>query len=116
MKSILQNKLILSIVFSIIGNVIAWIHMNAQFKWDWAKGPAFITLVGIPVSWCFYYATKYSVEYFGKLWNMRMIGFGIGTLIFGILTWIYLSEIPSLKIVISLLMAFAIILLQLTNI
>jgi hypothetical protein len=56
------------------------------------------------------------VEYFGKMWNMRMMGFGIGTIIFGILTWIFLSEIPSIKIMISLILALAIILLQITNI
>ncbi len=115
-KELFQNKLFLAILISIIGNIIAWVHMNAQFRWEWAKGTYFITLLGIPVSWCFYYATRYSVEYFGHLWNMRMLGFGIGTITFGILTWIFLGEIPSLKIFISLLMAFAIILLQLTNI
>ena len=111
-----MNKLALALWFSAVGNILAWFHMNAQFRWEWAKGPVFITLAGIPVSWCFYYATRYSVEYFGKLWNMRMLGFGIGTLIFGILTWMFLSEIPSIKIMISLLLAIAIIMLQLTNI
>ena len=115
-KELFQNKLVLSIILAVIGNIVAWVHMNAQFRWDWARGPIFITFVGVPISWCFYYATRYSVEHFGYLWNMRMIGFGIGTVTFGILTWIFLGEIPSLKIVISLLLAFAIILLQLTNI
>lgn len=115
-KDWLQNKLVISIILTVIGNVVAWVHMNAQFRWEWAKGPWFITLIGIPISWSFYYATRYSVEYFGKLWTMRMMGFGIGTISFGILTWIFLGEIPSLKILISLLLAFAIILLQLTNI
>ena len=115
-KELFQNKLFLSVILATIGNIIAWVHMNAQFRWDWARGPVFITLVGVPISWLFYYATRYSVEYFGKMWNMRMVGFGIGTIVFGILTWIFLSEIPSLKIMISLILAIAIILLQLTNI
>ena len=115
-RDLLQNKLIVAIILSSIGNIIVWVHMNAQFRWEWAKGPVFITLAGIPVSWCFYYATRYSVDHFGKLWNSRMLGFGIGTLIFGILTWIFLSEIPSLKIAISILLAMVIILLQITNI
>ena len=115
-RDLFQNKLFLSIILSIIGNTIAWVHMNAQFRWEWAKGFWFITIAGIPVSWCFYYATRFSVEYFGKLWNMRMLGFGIGTILFGVLTWIFLSEIPSIKIMISLLLAIAIIMLQLTNV
>ena len=111
-----MSKLYLAIIISLIGNIFAWTHMNAQFRWEWAKGPWFITFVGIPVSWCFYYATRYFVEYFGTQWSMRMMGFGIGTLSFGILTWIFLNEIPTLKIAISLLLALAIILLQLTNV
>ena len=111
-----MSKLYLAIIISFIGNLFAWIHMNAQFRWEWAKGPLFITMMGIPVSWCFYYSTRYYVEHFGVQWSMRMMGFGIGTISFGILTWIFLGEIPSLKILISILLAFAIILLQLTNI
>ena len=116
LDSLLRNKLFISIILSIIANIFAWVHMNAQFRWDWAKGPWFITLVGVPISWCFYYATRLAVEHFGHLWNMRMLGFGIGTISFGILTWIFLGEIPTLKIAISIMLAFAIILLQLTNI
>ena len=111
-----MNKLSIALILSIVGNILAWIHMNAQFRWDWAKGPLFITVMGIPVSWCFYYATRYYVEHFGVQWSMRMMGFGIGTVSFGILTWIFLNEIPTLKIYISLLLALAIILLQLTTV
>ena len=112
----MSNKfLIYSILLSTIGNLVAWVHMNAQFKWPWAKGALFITLVGIPISWCFYYSTRYGVEHFGHVWSVRMVGFGIGTLTFGILTWLFLGEIPSIKIIISLLLAAAIILLQFMN-
>ena len=111
-----MNKLSIALILSIIGNLFAWVHMNAQFRWEWAKGPLFITMMGIPVSWCFYYSTRYYVEHFGVQWSMRMMGFGIGTVSFGILTWIFLNEIPTLKIYISLLLALAIILLQLTTV
>ena len=111
-----MNKLYTALILSIIGNLFAWVHMNAQFRWEWAKGPLFITMMGIPVSWCFYYATRYFVEHFGVQWSMRMMGFGIGTVSFGILTWLFLNEIPTLKVYISLLLALAIILLQVTNV
>ena len=47
---------------------------------------------------------------------MRMIGFGIGTIVFGIMSWIYLNEIPTLKTIICILLAVAIILIQVTNV
>ena len=32
-----MNKLILALGMSFLGNLIAWFHMNAQFRWEWAK-------------------------------------------------------------------------------
>ena len=40
----------------------------------------------------------------------------VGTLMFGILSWLLLEEIPTLKTIISLLLAISIILIQLTNV
>ena len=47
---------------------------------------------------------------------MRLAGFGIGTVIFGLFTWFFIGEIPTLKTMISVLLATAIILIQVTNI
>ena len=46
---------------------------------------------------------------------MRMIGFGVGTIVFGIMSWLMLDEIPTLKTFICILLAVAIILIQVTN-
>ncbi len=63
----------------------------------------------------FWYSTKWSFEYFGAFWNMRLAGF-IGTVVFGTLTWLLIGEIPTLKTLISILLAVSIILIQLTNV
>ena len=44
-----------------------------------------------------------------------MIGFGVGTIVFGIMSWLMLDEIPTLKTFICILLAVAIILIQVTN-
>ena len=46
---------------------------------------------------------------------MRLAGFGIGTMVFGIMAWIFIGEIPTIKTMISILLAVAIILIQVTN-
>ena len=51
-----MNKLLLVIVMSLKGNAIAWLHMNAQFKWEWAKSIWWIVMGGIPISFLFYYS------------------------------------------------------------
>ena len=112
---IANNKLLIVLLFSFLGNVLAWLHMNAQFKWDWAKETWWIILGGVPISFLFYYSTRMSYEHFGQYWAIRPLGFGMATITFGILTAIFLKEIPSLKIWISLLLALAIIILNTSN-
>ena len=112
---IANNKLFIVLLFSFLGNVLAWLHMNAQFKWDWAKETWWIILGGVPISFLFYYSTRLSYEHFGNYWALRPLGFGIATLTFGILTAIFLKELPSFKIWISLILAVAIILLNISN-
>ena len=107
-----MNKLIYAIILSCLGHIVAFFHMNAQFKWEWAKSQWFILLIGIPISYLFYYSTRFSYEHFGYVWNIRMIGFGLGNLIFGLLTWMILSEAPSPRVIISLLLALTIILIN----
>jgi len=57
-----------------------------------------------------------SYEHFGAFWNMRLAGFGISTVVFGIMAWSLIGEIPTLKTIISLLLALSIILIQVTNV
>lgn len=110
-----MGKLFWVLFMSFIGNIFAWLHMNAQFKWDWAKEWWWILLGGIPISYLFYYSTRMSYEHFGQYWAIRPLGFGMATITFGLLTAIFLKEVPSLKIWISLLLALAIIILNVSN-
>jgi len=112
---IANNKLFVVLLFSLVGNIIAWLHMNAQFKWDWAKETWWIVLGGIPISFLFYYSTRLSYEHFGQYWAIRPLGFGMATIVFGIFTAVFLKEMPSLKIWISLLLALAIVILNTSN-
>ena len=98
-------KLFWALFLSIIGYTIAWFHMNAQFKWDWAKSLWWVLLGGIPISFAFFYSTKYFYEYFNSYWSVRPIGFGIATIIFGVMTTLVLGEIPNQRIIVSLILA-----------
>jgi hypothetical protein len=72
--------------------------------------------IGAVLSPFFWYATKLSYEHFGQFWNIRLMGFGAGTIVFGIMTWSLMNEVPTIKTIICLLLAVAIILIQLTNV
>ena len=106
--------LITALGMSFLGNMIAWFHMNAQFRWEWAREWWWIILGGVPVSLLFYYGTRYSYEYFGEYWAVRPIGFGIATLTFGMMTALVLHEVPSQRIIISLILAGVILYINLS--
>ena len=41
--------LVIALAMSFLGNIFAWFHMNAQFKWGWAQSQWWILRGGIPV-------------------------------------------------------------------
>lgn len=106
--------LITALSMSVLGNIIAWFHMNAQFKWDWAKTQWWVVLGGIPVGYLFYYSTRMFYQYYGEYWAVRPIGFGIATITFAILTALVLHEVPSQRIIVSLILACVILYINLS--
>ena len=114
----IQLLLYYCVVCLLIANVIAYYQLNGQFflkEWYW-HNPWTTSMIGYPVGMLFWYATKLSYEHFGFTWNMRMIGFGVGTIVFGIMSYLTLKEVPTLKTIICILLATAIILIQFTNV
>jgi len=106
--------LITALSMSFLGNIIAWFHMNAQFRWEWAKSQWWILLGGIPISYLFFYSTRMFYNYFGEYWAVRPIGFGIATLTFGAMTALVLHEVPSQRIIVSLILACVILYINLS--
>ena len=110
-----MNKLLMAILVSFIGHVIAWFHMQGQFKYEWAKSIWWVVLGGIPISFAFYYGTRWFYEYFNNYWYVRPIGFGMATLVFTIMTWIMLNEVPDTRTIITMILAVVIIGIQLSH-
>ena len=106
--------LVLALTMSFVGNIFAWFHMNAQFRWEWAKAPWWVIVGGIPVSYLFYYSTRMFYEYFGEYWAVRPVGFGMATIVFFIMTGLILNEMPNQRIVVSLILACVILYINLS--
>lgn len=109
-----MKGLFLGIGLFTIGQITVWFQTNGQFISPWIKNNPFImSLIGIPISLTYIWATTYIVEYYnGELWPSRLIGFATGILSFSFLTYIYLGEGLSLKTLITLILAIAIVLIQ----
>ena len=113
-----MNKLVMSLLLIIIANIGTWFQFQGHYWLDkpFLKSLTFVMLSGAILSPLFWYATKFSYEHFGQFWNIRLMGFGAGTIVFGIITWVLMNEAPTLKTFICILLAMCIVLIQVTNV
>ena len=106
--------LILCISTFLLVQIITWFQLNGQFVWPWFKNNAFILcLFGIPISWLYIISTKYGfIAFDGVIWPGRLLGFGIGAVCFGVLTYWYVSEGITPKTAVSLILAVTLVMVQ----
>ena len=113
-----MSKLSMAIIAQMIGAVVAFFQLQGWVIWpdkQWLKSIWWLYFTSLAIAPLFFWSTKWSYEHFGAFWNMRLAGFGISTVMFGFMAWMLIGEIPTIKTIISLLLAAAIILIQISN-
>ena len=110
----MNKALILTVLYFIGAHLMTWFQLNGQFIWTWFKSnPLILCLFGIPVSYLYIEATKYSFEAFeGLLWPGRFIGFAIGIISFALFTAMFMGEGFSNKTVVSLALSLVLVYIQ----
>ena len=98
----------------LLGQCLVFWQINGQFLSTWIKErPLTMSLLGVPISYVYIYATKDLVNAFnGDLWPQRLIGFSMGMIAFAFLTWIHFHQAITLKTAVTLALAAAIVLIQ----
>lgn len=109
-----MNKLLIGILFGILGQVMSFLQLQGSIKYHWfAKYPIIVLLSSIPAAWFYIKSVENLVAWGdGQLWPSRLIGFGIGIIVFVSLSMILFKEPISLKTLVCLLLATSIILVQ----
>jgi len=113
---VINKYVALTIGIFILNNILIWYQLNSQLVWDWAKGAKsmwIMSLLGVPISILFWYATKWGYIGFGNLWAVRFLGFATSMMTFPIMTYFYLGEPMTLKVIVTIILAIIIMLLQL---
>ena len=111
-----SHYIMLTISVFFFNNILIWYQLNGQLVWEfWRtwKGITLALLMSLPITALFWYATKIGYEGFGNLWSVRFLGFATSMMTFPIMTWLYLGEVMTLKIIITMVLALIIMLLQL---
>jgi len=111
-----MRNLIVGVILFVFAQCLIWIQTNGQFVWPFfKKNPLLISIMGgTLISYVFIKGTALVAEHFdGLLWPGRFLGFSIGVFIFGYMTWHFLGEGLTTKTMVSLLLAFMLICVQL---
>jgi multidrug transporter EmrE-like cation transporter len=107
--------IIYGILWGIVAQVVTYIQLQGQLKFEWLKQNMwFGVLMGIPISFMFMQSVKNFVLAFGgEIWPSRLLGFGIGVIVFTIMSELIFKEPFTLKTGVCLGLALLIILTQL---
>jgi hypothetical protein len=109
------GALLVGMLFGFFAQVATFFQLQGPMKYEWFKNHYWLTvLMGIPISMLFMYSVKNMVIAFdGQMWPSRLIGFSIGAIVFSWLSWSVFNEPLTMKTIICLGLAVAILLVQL---
>jgi multidrug transporter EmrE-like cation transporter len=108
-------RILYGILFGVLAQIITFLQLQGQLKYDFLKTNTWFTLLmGIPISYLFMLSVKNFVFAFnGEIWPSRLIGFGIGVIIFTIMSELLFKEPLTLKTITCLILGLSIVLIQL---
>ena len=103
------------ILWGLTAQALTFFQLQGQLKYQWMKDYTWaVVLMGIPISFMFMQSVKHFVLAFGgEIWPSRLIGFGIGVIIFTIMSELLFREPFTTKTGICLGLGTLIILVQL---
>jgi hypothetical protein len=109
-----MNRLLTGIFYGILGQVFSFMQLQGSIKYGWyQKYPIIILLSSIPAAWFYIKSVENLVAWGdGQLWPSRLIGFGIGIIVFVTLSILLFKEPITLKTLTCLLLAVSILLVQ----
>lgn len=107
------HKIILAILFFLLGSFGHWYIMYWQFKNpNWIRSPV-PYLLGVGCTWIWIKASAYGVQGFnGSMWSNRFLFFTTGVFVAALLYPIHFGQPFTLKVFVQLALAFSIILVS----
>jgi hypothetical protein len=107
-------KILLATMFMTLGQIGSFMQLQGSIKYGWSEKYLWLLLLsGIPISWLYIKSVNLYVQGFGgQIWPSRLVGFALGVVIFTILSSVLFQEHLNLKTIISLILAFTIVGIQ----
>jgi hypothetical protein len=107
-------NLLKGFIYGLLAQIFTFLQLQGQIKIEWFKNNIFlVACMGIPISLLFMYSVRYFVEaYDGQIWPSRLIGFGIGVIVFTAMSHYMFKEPITPKTLACLGLGVCIILIQ----
>jgi len=107
-------QLLKGFIFGLIAQILIFFQLQGQIKYEWFKNhPITMAFMGVPISLLFIHSVRNFVDaYDGQIWPSRLIGFGIGVIVFTVMSHYLFKEPISLKTLTCLGLGVLIILIQ----
>ena len=107
-------NLFYGVLYGIIGQVLTFLQLQGNIKYGWFKNhPILMLIASIPISFAYIKSVEYLAKaYSGDLWPGRLIGFGMGAIVFTLLSWLLFKEPFGLKTAVCMLLSVSILLIQ----
>ena len=107
-------QLLKGFIFGVLAQIITFLQLQGQLKIDWVKNNMWLgVLMGLPISYLFMMSVKNFVGAFdGQIWPSRLIGFGVGVVVFTVMSHYLFKEPLTPKTLICLGLGTLIVLIQ----
>lgn len=109
-----MKNLLYGIFLMVIAQILTFYQIQGPLKIAFFKNNYwFAILMGIPLSILYVESVKQIVTYYdGLVWPGRLIGFGVGVIVFGIFSYYVFNETLTTKTLLCLLLSLGIIAIQ----
>ena len=107
-------NLLKGFIFGLLAQIATFLQLQGQLKIEVFKNNTFlVACMGIPISLLFMYSVRnFVAAYDGAIWPSRLIGFGIGVVVFTIMSHYMFKEPLTPKTLTCLSLGVVIILIQ----
>jgi hypothetical protein len=105
-------KLIIQgLLYGTVAQIITFLQLQGNIKYGWfAKYPILTLASSIPISFLFIKSVEcFVAAYRGEIWPSRLIGFGIGIIVFYLMSYFLFNEPVTFKTLVCLFLAILII-------
>jgi multidrug transporter EmrE-like cation transporter len=107
-------NIIYGVLYGLIAQIGSFIQLQGAIRYGWYQKYFWLVLISsIPLSWLYIKSVEHIILAFdGQLWPSRLIGFGLGIMVFSVMSHYLFKEPFSPKTLVCIGLGLTIIALQ----